>query len=453
MDPCKSGFLVVANRLPVTRTVRPAGWRTSPGGLIAALAPVVRAKHGAWVGWTGRTGKTAAPFCHDTMMLYPVALGRREIEGFYEGFANATLWPLFHDAVRAPQFVEAWWTAYRSANERFAEVTAARAAKGATVWVHDYHLMLLPRMLRDARPDLRIGYFHHIPFPPPELFRQLPWRDELMAGLAGADLVGFQTPEGARNYARSAGTGAARAGAFPISIDAEQWHTIAADPGVERRAAKLRSRLGKPRRVLLGVDRLDYTKGIDQRMQAFNELLIEGTLRAGDAVLVQIAVPTREDVSLYIEQRERIEKLVGEINGQHGSVGRPVIHYLYRSLDQDDLAALYRAADVMLVTPLADGMNLVAKEYVTCRVDDTGALVLSEFAGAARELTDALLVNPYDRAELKAAIMAAVDIEPTDASRRMAAMRRLVHRRDVHRWARSFLTALSGPSGPGPPAT
>jgi trehalose 6-phosphate synthase len=331
------------------------------------------------------------------------------------------------------------------------------------VWVQDYQLQLVPGMLRQHRPDLRIGFFLHIPFPPTELFVQLPWRGQIVRGLLGADLVGFHTPGGAINFrqlaVRFGGVSAGekgdevvvddrvvKLGAFPISIDSAALDELARTPEVNARAAKIRKELGEPRRLLLGVDRLDYTKGINVRLRAFEELLDDGTVSADDTVFLQIATPSRERVEHYVRLRAEIERTVGRINGTHGSVGHPPVHYLHQSMPRDELAAFYLAADVMLVTPLRDGMNLVAKEYVASRHDEGGVLVLSEFTGAALELTSALLVNPHDTDGVKAAVAQALEMPAAEARERMQALRRQVLEHDVDRWARTFLDALGLPS-------
>jgi trehalose 6-phosphate synthase len=452
-------LVVVANRLPVRvreqRGVR--RWETSPGGLVSALAPVLRERGGLWVGSAETARGLKVPESHDGIALKAVSIERSEYDDFYVGFANGTLWPLYHDAIRAPTFERRWWHAYVTVNRRYAEAVAEVAAEGSTVWVHDYHLQLVPRMLRQLRPDVKIGFFLHIPFPPQELFVQLPWRREIVDGLLGSDLVGFQVPGAATNFARLArrltgatgsdallthGGRSVRVGAFPISIDAADITRRACDPAVRDRAREIRHDLGDPEIVMLGVDRLDYTKGIDHRFKAVAELFEEGTLHAPRHVLVQIAVPSREEDAHYQHEREHLEQLVGEVNGQYARVGHPAIHYLYQSFDNDELVALYLAADIMLVTPLRDGMNLVAKEYVAARVDNTGSLVLSEFAGAARELRSAILVNPHDVDGVKAAIRHALAGAPSEAAARMRRLRRVVRRRDVHAWARSFLATL-----------
>ena len=429
----------------------------SPGGLVSTLLPVLHERGGVWIGWAGSSNAPAVPSPFDGIELRAVNLSNDEYNDFYLGFANATLWPLYHDGVRAATFDRAWWQAYVTVNRRYAEAAAEAAAPGATIWIHDYQLQLVPKVLRALRPDLRIGFFLHIPFPPQELFMQLPWRNDILEGLLGADLVGFQVPVGASNFARlarrlvgAAGTDAmvhfedrlVRVGAFPISVDTAQLMSRAADPAVQARAREIRAELGDPECIMLGVDRLDYTKGIDRRLKAIGELFIEGTLIPSRHVMVQIAVPSRDADPHYQREREHLERLIGEINGEQATIGHPAVHYLHQTVPLDELVALYLAADVMLVTPLRDGMNLVAKEYVACRMDATGSLVLSEFAGAAQELQAAILVNPHDLDGLKRAIRHALDIDPAEAKARMRRLRRVVRRRDVHTWAHGFLAAL-----------
>jgi trehalose 6-phosphate synthase len=466
-----SDFLVVANRLPVDLERHPDGtttWKRSPGGLVTALEPLLRRRSGAWIGWPGVPDANEEPFDDDGLLLYPVGLSEDDVAQYYEGFSNATLWPLYHDVIVDPIYHRAWWDRYVEINSRFAEATSRAAAKNATVWVQDYQLQLVPKMLRELRPDLTIGFFLHIPFPPVELFMQLPWRTAIVEGLLGADLVGFHLPGGAQNFLilarRLVGATTSRGsvgirtrlgeieydsrtvrvGAFPISIDSAELDRKGRDRAIRRRAREIRAELGNPRKVLLGVDRLDYTKGIDVRLKAFSELLADGRAKRNDTVFVQLATPSRERVESYKALREDIEREVGHINGEYGEVGHPVVHYLHRPVPRDELIAFYVAADVMLVTPLRDGMNLVAKEYVACRSDLGGALVLSEFTGAAAELRQAYLVNPHDLEGVKDTIDAAMEQTPEDGRRRMRALRRQVLTHDVDRWARSFLDALAG---------
>ena len=455
-------LVIVANRLPVDRVTEPDGstsWRRSPGGLVTALEPVMRANDGAWIGWPGGTEQDLEPFVDDGLSLVPVPLGADEIEEFYEGFSNATMWALYHDVVAKPEFHREWFDSYVRVNRRFAERAAEVAAEDATVWVHDYQLQLVPSMLRELRPDLRIGFFLHIPFPPAELFQQLPWRRQILEGLLGADVVGFQRPGAAQNFVRlvrqRVGHKTHRdrvylpdgrtvhAGAFPISIDVTGLEELARSEAVQARAKEIREQLGNPRHILLGVDRLDYTKGIYARLRAYSELLADGHLSVEDAVFVQVATPSRERVEQYRVLRDDIDQLVGRVNGDLGRIGRPAINYLHTSYPRDEMAALFQAADIMVVTPLRDGMNLVAKEYVACRFDGDGALVLSEFAGAADELRQAFLINPYDINGMKATLLEAISADPKDLRKRMKAMRRTVAEHDVSDWARGFLAVLS----------
>ncbi|MBA3906492.1 MAG: trehalose-6-phosphate synthase [Pseudonocardiales bacterium] len=456
-----ANFVVVANRLPVDMETLPDGtteWRASPGGLVTALAPMLRSRGGAWVGWPGVADAAPEPFVEDGLTLYPVSLSAQDVEDYYEGFSNGALWPLYHDVVAPPEFHRHWWQAYVRVNERFADAVAEVAAEGATVWVQDYQLQLLPAALRERRPDLRIGFFLHIPFPPVELFMQLPWRQRIIEGLLGADLVGFHTAGGARNFRALAtrftdataergalhyGGRAVRYGAFPISIDSKALDAVARTPEVQARAKAIRADLGDPEHLILGVDRLDYTKGIGVRLRAFEELLEDG--RAEHTVMIQIATPSRERVEHYVRLRADVEQAVGRINGDYSSVGHPVLHYLHQSLPRDELVAFFVAADVMLVTPLRDGMNLVAKEYVASRGDLGGVLVLSEFTGAAIELKEALLVNPHDIDGLKNAVTAAFTMPTAERGRRMRNLHRQVLTHDVDRWARSFLDSLGLP--------
>ncbi|MET7969686.1 trehalose-6-phosphate synthase [Micromonospora sp. NPDC005305] len=456
----QSPLVVVANRLPIDDSVAPDGafeWRRSPGGLMNALHPLLRHTPATWVGWAGGTGPAPQLPDVDGVRMRAVALNGEDFRDHYEGFANATLWPLYHDAVEQPEYHRRWWEAYQRVNQRFAEAAAEVAEPGGLVWVQDYHLQLVPGLLRDLRPDLRIGFFLHVPFPPPELFMQLPRRAELLRGMLGADLIGFQRAQAAHNFAQLAakvldlpatdrrigvGDRVVRIGAFPVSIDTAEMGALAARPDVADRARRLRQDLGDPERVILSVDRMDYTKGIEQRLKAYHELLTSGDVKVRDTVLVQVVVPSRDRVAQYQVLRDRVEHQVGRINGEFGRVGEPAIHYLSQPFDRTELVALYRIADVMAVTPLRDGMNLVAKEYVAARVDGTGALLLSEFAGAAAELAQAYLVNPHDLDGLKAALLAALRAAPEDVAARMRAMREHLSRNDIHTWAGSYLSAL-----------
>jgi trehalose 6-phosphate synthase len=458
-------FVVVANRLPVDEVTGEGTstgngglkWQRSPGGLVTALHPILARNRGVWVGWAGGVGPAPEPFEFDGIQLQPVALSESDIENYYEGASNASIWPLYHDAVETPVFHRHWRDAYREVNRRFADATTKVAPPNSTVWVQDYQLQLVPLMLRERRPDLRIGFFLHIPFPPTELFMQLPQREEIIRGLLGADLVGFQTPLGAQNFLRLAhhllnlrrrglsvhmDGRTVRAGAYPVSIDIEEMERLVDSPDVRARVDEIRAELGRPKTIILGVDRLDYTKGIHHRLNAYRELLAEQRVHVPETVLVQVATPSRERVEHYARLRENVEREVGGINGEFGRVGAPAVHYLHQSYSRSELAALYRAADVMAVTPLRDGMNLVAKEYVAARTDLGGTLVLSEFAGAARELRQAYMCNPHDINSIKDAIMRAVEANRNESAKRMHSMRRFLREHGVKEWAADFLTAL-----------
>jgi trehalose 6-phosphate synthase len=411
-------FVVVSHRWPVADAA--AGqWASRGGRANVTLSELVKTRHGAWVGWSGRSGDGPGPAGPEDMSLYGVELSARDVEQHYEGYCLSTIWPLYHGAIERPEFRRSWREANRAVNQRFAGVAAQVAAPGAIVWIHDFHLQLVPAMLRRLRPDLKVGFFLHIPLPPVEMFLRLPGRAETLRGLLGADLVGFQRPLAVQNFLRLCGQvlGLQSTGnavhvdgrtvvveALPISVDVTEIERVVARPQTQQRAKQIRAELGNPRTLFVGLDRLDYTKGVEQRLSAYGELLQEGRLLPETSAFIQVSTLSREQLTRYAQLRQRVERLVGHLNGTYGRVGSPVVHYTQQSYDFNELVALYAAADVMIVTPLSDGMNLVAKEYVASRVDNRGMLVLSEFAGAAAELDQAVLVNPYDLDDLKNAI-------------------------------------------------
>ncbi len=446
-------LVIAANRLPVELGAD-GEWRPSPGGLASALSSVV-AGGATWVGWSGATGNPLQPFTLDGIRIRPVGLSALEAARYYGGFANSVLWPLFHGRLRREEMNRAWWRSYRAVNERFAAAIARVAAPDATVWVHDYHLLLVPRMLRARRPDLRIGLFLHIPFPNAQLFSMLPWRQDVVMGMLGADLIGFQIAEDAANFLATTervttarvdghrvmqGKRSVEVDAFPISVDFARWDDLGASAA--ETAAAHREEMGVEQ-IFLGIDRLDYTKGITQRLQAFEELLQSGALDASKCAFVQVAVPSRSDVPAYQDEQVEVAALVERINRLYPDLaGKGPVRFIEASLDDVGLAGWYRAADALVVTSLADGMNLVAKEFVAARSDLGGVLVLSEFAGAAQDLERALIVNPYDVEAIKTALLTARDLSPGDVAERMEKMRDLVRRNDVHHWARGFLERL-----------
>jgi len=429
------------------------------GGLVSALDPVVSERGGLWIA-SAEPGTNASPPKSVTgYEISTVALSDKEMEGYYRRVATGVLWPLFHSFPSRMRTKDVPWEIYRKVNQRFAR-RAAMVSSNATYWVHDFQLMLVPAALRALRSGARIGWFNHIPWPAPEIFALLPERAELLDGLLGADLLGFQTPHDARNFLASvqelshyevdASAGTVCVGdrevtvrAFPIGIDVDAIQQISSDPDVHARRQRLRNKLGAPT-VLLAVDRLDYTKGMPERMQAFAELLERHPNFAQRVTLVQIAVPSRAEVDQYAALKREVDELVGQINGRYASPSWTPIHYLYRGLDVRELVTLYGLADVAMVTPLRDGMNLVAQEFVASRLDHAGVLVLSEFAGAATILDGAILVNPYDPRRTADALAYAVSLSAEQQEDRMRRLCASVRRHRVSFWHHAFLSALEG---------
>ena len=460
-----SRLLLVSNRVPWTVAV--AGGvgtlKPSSGGLATALARTHERSETLWVGWPGDLAGLD-PLERNKILdalqrnrIVPVELSDAEVEHYYEGFSNGVLWPLFHSFLDKTKLeMDKDWDAYLAVNKRFAQATAQRAVPGDSVWIHDFQLMLVPGMLRELQPDLRIGFFLHIPFPAFEVFRVLPWRETLLQGVLGADLVGFHTQDYQAHFAKAASRilGAQPAaegltfqgrpitlGSYGIGIDALAFARAAASPPVLERVAEIRRDLGG-RTLLLGVDRLDYTKGIPQRLLGVERYLEQHPDQRGSILLLQVAVPSRERVPAYIEYRKQVDEIAARINGHFGTPGRVPIHLLHQSFPFEGVVALYRAADVMLVTPLRDGMNLVAKEFCATRGDDSGVLILSEFTGAAQVLREAILVNPYDTQAMAVALDTALRMPQDQVRGRMGALRRQVATHDVHRWAKAFVVDL-----------
>lgn len=454
----ESRLIVAANRLPVRWDTDTDRWVASPGGLVSALVPVLQERGGIWIGWNGSADAKSERFETEGFQNITVPQSEEDIANHYDGFSNGTIWPLYHDAIRPVEFHRHWWRPHQEINRRFADTIASVAKPSDVIWVHDYQLQLVPGMVREALPEARIGFFLHIPFPPPEIFERLPWRRQVLEGLLGSDYLGFQTRRATLNFAAAAREFAGargpasdlryddrqlRAEPVPIAIETSRYAGMASEPEVEKLAEELRSDLGNPETIILGVDRLDYTKGIDLRLRALETLFERQPELEGKVSLIQISVPSREDVDEYQEIRRRVEELVGRINGRFGRADWQPVHYVYRSVPFDELISAYLAADVMLVTPLRDGMNLVAKEYCATRLDDSGVLILSEFAGAAERLNEALIVNPYDLDSLAETIGQAVTMPGDDQRRRMRRLRRKISRWDVHSWARHSLEALN----------
>jgi trehalose 6-phosphate synthase len=465
-------LVVVSNRLPFAVTREEGGeWKVEPGsgGLVTALRPVLRNRGGRWIGWSGATEEDlpdAAPLFADARRrfgydLIPVSLTAKERDGFYSGFSNEIIWPLFHDLVSMCNFDPTYWSAYEAVNRKFAESAAQSARPDDFLWVHDYHLMRVATELRAMGVTSRIAFFLHIPFPPLDIFLKLPWRFEVLHSLLAFDLVGFQTVRDRRNFVQCirlllpqvqlSGRGAVwtlrvgerevRMGSFPISIDVADFERRGAEAAVEEKAQKIRGS-DPSRRIILGIDRLDYTKGIPQKLEAFRNLLRRYPEERGTVTLIQVVVPSREDIAGYRDHKVAVERLVGEINGEFTRGGWVPIQYIHRSLEGVSLPGHYRAADVALVTPLKDGMNLVCKEYCATRVDGDGVLILSEFAGAAAQLQNgAFLVNPFDVEGVANTLHAALHLEPAERRFRMRKLRRVLRDHDIYHWLNTFLEA------------
>jgi len=450
-------LLVVSNRLPVQaeRRGRTVQWRAAPGGLVSALDPVLRTHGGVWVGWPGisredsaDTGSLAIP-APAGVAYAPVELSEHELSAYYGGFANRTLWPLFHYFVGRTVIDGAAWRAYEQVNERFARVTAEAYRPGALIWVHDYQLLRVAHHVRRLQPAAAIAFFLHIPFPAADVLRVLPWSRSILRGMLAADLVGFQVPSYADHFLACAerllGCDVDRAAgivryegrevsvqAHPISIDTAQ---------IERLAAATPPTADSPVREILGVDRLDYTKGIHERLLAVERLLERHPGYRRRVRFTQVMVPSRERVTEYRQLKREIDEIVGRINGRFADGAWSPIRYLVRSLPVDELVPLYRRADVALVTPLRDGMNLVAKEFVAAQLENDGVLILSEMAGAAEELQEALIVNPFDLDAVADALHQALAMPEDERTARMAALRDRVRGFDVHAWVRRFLAS------------
>jgi trehalose 6-phosphate synthase/phosphatase len=458
-------LIVISNRLPASLRPTTGGWRAekSSGGLATAMNPVLRSRGGLWIGWPGESARIGDPKRQEILdkwragdNLVAVEIPPETSRHFYEGYANQTLWPLFHHFPSRLTFDPKGWAAYKAANELFRDAVVSQYHEGDLLWVHDYHLMLLPRMLREALPKAAIGFFLHIPFPSSEVFRVLPEREDLLEGVLGADLVAFHTYSHLQHFRNSllrvigresrldevdAGGRSVRLEALPIGIAPEDFTSFLRKKETQLHIEELRRRY-QGRRILLAVDRMDYTKGIPERLRTYRGLLERRPDLRGKVVLLQVAVPSREHIFSYDALRRQVNELVGEINGQFATPEWTPVIYIRRGLARPELVALYAAADIAWVSPLRDGMNLVAKEYVACKTDQDGVLILSEFAGAAEEMGEAMIVNPYDEDRTAAAVEAALALTPDERHRRMAALQDRVHRNNVSAWSRNFLSAL-----------
>jgi trehalose 6-phosphate synthase/phosphatase len=474
LSPLSRRLLVVSNRLPIVLEKKDSGWTLKPGsgGLVSALAPVLSHRGGVWIGWPGLALEHGGAwevlmsegFRERGYELLPVLLTEDEVKGFYEGFSNAVLWPLFHDLTGRCDFQPSYWYTYLEVNRKFAHRVLEYSREDDFIWVQDYQLIHVAEFVRERMAKRRIGFFLHIPFPPLDIFVKLPWRGKLLDAFLSYDLLGFQTTRDRRNFLSCvehlldgveihregplhrvrAGSRVLRVGNFPIGIDYKAFATIASSAEVDARVEELRRRIG-PFEVVLGVDRLDYTKGLPERLQAFRNALQRFPELRERALLMQIVVPSRETVPEYQALKAQVEQLVGEINGEFSTAGWVPVHYHYKSLVKRDLISLYRMARACLVTSLKDGMNLVAKEFCACQIEAAGALVLSEFAGAAAQLKNgALLVNPHDIEGMADALKAAFEMAPEERARRMGLMQDILRKQDIFWWVDCYLRSALG---------
>ncbi|MFQ5905415.1 MAG: bifunctional alpha,alpha-trehalose-phosphate synthase (UDP-forming)/trehalose-phosphatase [bacterium] len=457
--------LIVANRLPVSVEKRKGSisFNHTVGGVATGLASFYKSRNSMWIGWPGIAAERIAGEENalrrnliSEFNCYPVFLNQNSIEKYYRGFSNRTIWPLFHYFTQHAIYDESLWKEYRRTNELFCNTVGEIAKPGDLVWIHDYHLMLLPRMLRERITDPSIGFFLHVPFPSSEIFRLLPQRKKILEGLLGADLIGFHTHDYANHFLSSvrrllgyehscgqimAGERVIRVDSFPMGIDYQRFSSAAGDPDVRRQVEAYRKRLGA-QKIILSIDRLDYTKGITHRLEAFNVFLARNPEYRGKVTLILVAVPSRTQVETYRLLKKDIDELVGRINGEYGTIDWAPIWYIYRSLAFPHLASLYSIADVCMVTPLRDGMNLIAKEYVATKRDGRGVLVLSEMAGAAKELGEAITVNTNNIPEIAEALKDALSMPESEQIERSRAMQDRLQRYDILRWAEDFVGKL-----------
>jgi len=459
-------LLVVANRLPFNISKRTGQFyfRPSPGGLAVGLSSLPGTYDQLWIGWPGITNEKLTTESREEITqkltsenCLPVFLSKKQMDQYYLGFCNKTIWPLFHYFPTRTIWEKKFWKTYKQVNQAFYNEVAKIVKPGDHIWVHDYQLMLLPQLLRENFPDLEIGFFLHIPWPSFELFRLLPWREEVLRGILGADLIGFHTHDYVRHFLSSVcrimgiehtlgkltiGNRFIKVDAFPMGIDYEKYSQARNNTSVQKEVAKILQTVGK-RKIIISIDRLDYTKGITQRLEAFDLFLSENPEYKGKVTLIIVAVPSRTGVEDYKMLRNNLEQLVGRVNGEHGAIGYMPVWYLYRLMPFNQLAALYHLADVALVTPLRDGMNLIAKEFVASKSDGRGVLVLSEMTGAARELGEALIVNANNKTAIVEAIKEALEMPELEQIERNRLMQKRLISYDVSRWSNDFLHALS----------
>ncbi len=463
-------LVLVSNRIPISFSTEDGELKGQPssGGLVSALEPLLKVHGGIWVGSGGtedspRIRRILDQASADNPYKFaPLFLTEEEQSNFYEGFSNEIVWPLFHDLQSRCNFDPRYWEFYERVNRKFADAVEEASSPDDLIWIHDYQLMQVAKSLRDRRPDARLAFFLHIPFPSPDIFAKLPWRRQILQDLLAHDLIGVQTGRDQRNLiaclrcfvpsvrfsGRDKGRvvisehGRTHIEAFPISIDFQAFDSLSSSAPVLERVQQIKTRTHDIQ-IAVGVDRLDYTKGIPERINAFGYFLRNYPAFHRKVELIQIVVPSREGIPRYDQLKREVERLVTRVNGEFSEPGWVPINYIYRAVPRDELIAIYRAADVALITSLKDGMNLVAKEYCAAKTEAQGVLVLSEFAGAAPELrVGAILVNPYDEVGVAAALKQAMEMKPDERRRRMLRMRHLIRQADIHTWRDRFFEAL-----------
>jgi len=454
--------VIIANRLPFS-VKKDLSFVKSPGGLVSGLETFLKKsgiKDYIWIGWPGSYfDKKKFEIIKEKSQKYksyPVFIPAKQLDKFYNGFCNKTLWPLFHNFTSYVVYDETYWNSYVTVNQIFCEETSKYITENSIVWIHDYHLMLLPLFLRERFPNIMIGFFLHIPFPPPEVFMQLPWRKEILEGLLGCDLIGFHTYEYTTNFLRSLSRTLGidhkmgglfyqdrfiKVDTFPMGIDFELFHNANRKRNIKKFVKSLKSQL-KGKKVIFSVDRLDYTKGIYNRLLAFEELLLKRPDLHEKVVLIMVVVPSREGVEHYQRMKKQLEEKISEINGKFGKINWIPVLYYYRFLSFEELVAHYLATDIILVTPLKDGMNLIAKEFVASRNDLRGVIILSEFAGSAKELGEAIIVNPNSVKELARAIEKAIEMSEEEQEERLSIMQERLKRYNIVKWGQDFFNTL-----------
>ncbi len=468
-----SRVIIVSNRLPIVISKKENNhWtiESGSGGLVTAMAPVLKNRGGVWIGWPGTTQENIEveidQLINNTLkdtgyQLKPVYLSAHEVEMYYKGFSNEVIWPLFHDFQSYCNFNLDYWNTYKDVNQKFAKTIHSNSSGKDFIWIHDYHLIYIAKHLREIGNQSKLGFFLHIPFPPLDIFLKLPWRFQILRALLEYDLVGFQTMRDRRNfiqcirtlmknvYIRGKGqvitaifeNKEVRIGAFPISIDYNEFQNLAKTEDVADGAWYLHENFPN-KKIILGVDRLDYSKGIIEKLEAFRNALERYPDLREKVILFQVLVPSRRSIPIYANLKEEIERLVGEINGQFTTLGWVPIHYMYRSLGRPELISYYRTAEVLIITAIKDGMNLVAKEYCASNLEQKGVVILSEYAGTVSQFHRySLVVNPYDIEGVANAIHEAVVMPVNQRKLRMKKLRQLVKKTDIYLWVNSFLLA------------